>query len=86
MVVEGIGFETRLVNGVRIAGHHGSLAGSSNQVEFYPDLGYVMVVPANTDSGTEAIATHVCGLLISSPRYPYQMIAWHIRVAVLATV
>ena len=30
--------------GVKIAGHRGSLAGSSNQVEFYPDLGYVMVV------------------------------------------
>ena len=34
---DGYGFETRLVNGVKIAGHRGSLAGSSNQVEFYPD-------------------------------------------------
>ena len=60
---DGYGFETRLVNGVKIAGHRGSLAGSSNQVEFYPDLGYVMVVLGNTDSGTEAIAAHVRALL-----------------------
>ena len=64
---DGYGFETRLVNGVKIAGHRGSLAGSSNQVEFYPDLGYVLVVLGNTDSGTEAIAAHVRALLTSSP-------------------
>ena len=63
---DGYGFETRLVNGVKIAGHRGSLAGSSNQVEFYPDLGYVMVVLGNTDSGAEAIAAHVRALLTSS--------------------
>jgi D-alanyl-D-alanine carboxypeptidase len=63
---DGYGFETRLVNGVKIAGHRGSLAGSSNQVEFYPDLGYVLVVLGNTDSGTEAIAAHVRALLTSS--------------------
>jgi CubicO group peptidase (beta-lactamase class C family) len=65
---DGYGFETRLVNGVKMAGHRGSLAGSSNQVEFYPDLGYVLVVLGNTDSGTEAIAAHVRALLTSSPR------------------
>ena len=63
---DGYGFETRVINGVKIAGHRGSLAGSSNQVEFYPDLGYVMVVLGNTDSGTEAIAAHVRALLTSS--------------------
>jgi D-alanyl-D-alanine carboxypeptidase len=63
---DGYGFETRLVNGVKIAGHRGSLAGSSNQVEFYPDLGYVLVVLGNTDSGTEAIAAHVRALLTSA--------------------
>ena len=63
---DGYGFETRLVNGVKIAGHRGSLAGSSNQVEFYPDLGYVLVVLGNTDSGTEDIAAHVRALLTSS--------------------
>jgi D-alanyl-D-alanine carboxypeptidase len=64
---DGFGFETRLVNGVKIAGHRGSLAGSSNQVEFYPDLGYVLVVLGNTDSGgTEAIAAHARALLTSS--------------------
>ncbi len=65
---DGYGFETRVVNGVKMAGHRGSLAGSSNQVEFYPDLGYVLVVLGNTDSGTEAIATHVRALLTSSAR------------------
>ena len=64
----GYGFETRLVNGVRTAGHRGALAGSSNQVEFYPDLGYVVVVLGNTDSGSWAIAEHVRTLLTSSPR------------------
>jgi CubicO group peptidase (beta-lactamase class C family) len=63
---DGYGFETRVVNGVKIAGHRGSLAGSSNQVEFYPDLGYVLVVLGNTDSGTDAIAAHVRALLTSS--------------------
>ena len=62
---DGYGFETRLVNGVKIAGHRGALAGSSNQVEFYPELGYVVVVLGNTDSGTAAIAAHVRALLTS---------------------
>jgi CubicO group peptidase (beta-lactamase class C family) len=44
---DGYGFETRRVNGVRIAGHRGSLPGSSNQVEFYPDAAYVLVVLGN---------------------------------------
>ena len=30
------GFETRLFNGVKMASHRGALAGTSNQVEFYP--------------------------------------------------
>ena len=60
---DGYGFETRVVNGVKIAGHRGTLAGSSNQVEFYPNIGYVLVVLGNTDSGTEAIASHVHGLV-----------------------
>jgi len=46
-----------------MAGHRGSLAGSSNQVEFYPDLGYVLVVLGNTDSGTDEIAAHARALL-----------------------
>jgi CubicO group peptidase (beta-lactamase class C family) len=67
---DGYGFETRLVNGVKIAGHRGALAGSSNQVDFYPDLGYVLVVLGNTDSGTEAIAAHVRGLLTATAARP----------------
>ena len=63
---DGYGFETRLVKGVKIAGHRGSLAGSASQVEFYPDLGYVLVVLGNTDSGAEAIAVHV-RTLVTSP-------------------
>jgi CubicO group peptidase (beta-lactamase class C family) len=65
---DGYGFETRLVNGMKIAGHRGSLPGSSNQVEFYPEVGYVLIILGNTDSGTEAIAAHVRSLLTSSPR------------------
>ena len=62
---DGYGFETRLVNGVKTAGHRGALAGSSNVVEFYPDLGYVLVVLGNSDSGTDAIAAHARTLLTS---------------------
>jgi hypothetical protein len=67
---DGYGFEIRVINGVTMAGHRGSLAGSSNQVEFYPDLEYVLVVLGNTDSGTDAIAAHVRALLTSSSRPP----------------
>ena len=65
---DGYGFETRLINGVPIAGHRGSLPGSSNQVEFYPSLGYVLIVLGNTDDGTETIAAHARGLITSSSR------------------
>jgi CubicO group peptidase (beta-lactamase class C family) len=64
----GYGFETRLVNGVKIAGHHGALTGSSNQFEFYPDLGWVLVVLGNTDGSAEAIAAHVRNLVTASPQ------------------
>ena len=63
---DGYGFETRFINGVKMAGHRGALAGSSNQVEFYPDFGYVLIVLGNTDAGTEEIAAHARGLLTSS--------------------
>ena len=36
---DGYGVEPRLVNRIRTAGHRGSLPGSTNQLEFYPDLG-----------------------------------------------
>jgi CubicO group peptidase (beta-lactamase class C family) len=62
------GFETRLVKGVKMAGHRGALAGTSNQVEFYPDLGYLLVVLGNTDGdATEVIAQRARGLITSSP-------------------
>jgi CubicO group peptidase (beta-lactamase class C family) len=64
---DGLGFETRVANGVKSAGHRGSLAGSSTQVEFYPDLGYVLIVLGNTDSsGTLQIAAHLRSALTSS--------------------
>jgi CubicO group peptidase (beta-lactamase class C family) len=64
---DGLGFETRMANGVRSAGHRGSFAGSSTQVEFYPDLGYVLIVLGNTDgSGTQDIASHLRSRLTSS--------------------
>jgi D-alanyl-D-alanine carboxypeptidase len=57
---DGYGFETRVVGGVRIAGHRGGFSGINNRVEFYPDLGYVLVVLGNTDAGgAEVIADHV---------------------------
>lgn len=72
---DGYGFETRHLNGVKMAGHRGALTGSSNQVEFYPDFGYVLVVLGNTDSGTEDIAAHVRDLLTSPvPAEPSQTI------------
>ena len=65
---DGYGFETRIINGVKMAGHRGFITGSSNLVEFYPDRGYVLVILGNTDSGTEVIAAHTRALLTSSPR------------------
>ena len=56
---DGYGFETRTLNGVRIVGHRGALAGSSNEVEFYPDLGYAVVVLGNSDGGAQEIAARV---------------------------
>jgi CubicO group peptidase (beta-lactamase class C family) len=57
---DGYGFETRVVNGVRIVGHQGGAPGVSNQVDFYPDLGYVMIVLGNSDaSGAQEIAKQV---------------------------
>jgi CubicO group peptidase (beta-lactamase class C family) len=65
---DGYGLETRSWNGVRIVGHGGGFTGVSNQVDFYPDHGYVLVVLGNSDaSGTEAIANRVRGILASSP-------------------
>jgi CubicO group peptidase (beta-lactamase class C family) len=65
---DGYGLETRNWNGVRIVGHGGGFTGVSNQVDFYPDQGYILVVLGNSDaSGTEAIANRVRGILASSP-------------------
>jgi CubicO group peptidase (beta-lactamase class C family) len=65
---EGYGFETRLLGGVRIAGHRGGFRGIANRVEFYPDLGYVVVVLGNTDGdGAETIAAHVRTHIAASP-------------------
>lgn len=64
---DGYGFETLLLNGVRIVGHRGGFTGISNQVDFYPDVGYVLVVLGNTDAGsTEAIVNRVRGLITGS--------------------
>jgi CubicO group peptidase (beta-lactamase class C family) len=64
---EGYGFETRVMNRIRILGHQGGAAGVSNQLDFYPDLGYVLVVLGNCDgSGTQEIAKHVRSVLTSS--------------------
>jgi CubicO group peptidase (beta-lactamase class C family) len=44
------GFESNIWNGVRIVGHNGFAPGTFNQVEAYPDLGYVTVVLSNQDT------------------------------------
>jgi CubicO group peptidase (beta-lactamase class C family) len=64
---EGYGFETRVLNRVRILGHQGGAAGVSNQVDFYPDLGYVLVVLGNSDgSGTQEITKLVRAAITAS--------------------
>ena len=64
---EGYGFETRVVNRVRILGHQGGAPGVSNQLDFYPDLGYVLVVLGNSDgSGTQEIANRVRSIITGS--------------------
>jgi CubicO group peptidase (beta-lactamase class C family) len=64
---DGYGFETRVLNGIRIMGHIGGFTGISNQVDFYPDLGYVLVVLSNSDgNGTQEIASRV-RVLIAGP-------------------
>jgi len=61
---DALGFETLLLNSVRIVGHRGGFPGISNQVEFYPDLGYVLVILGNSDAdGTEAITKRVRALI-----------------------
>jgi D-alanyl-D-alanine carboxypeptidase len=64
---DGYGFETRVVNGIRVAGHRGGAPGVTNQVEFYPDLGYVTVVLGNTDGGGAwEITKHVQTVIANS--------------------
>ena len=64
---EGYGFETRVMNKVRILGHQGASPGLSNQVDVYPDLGYVLVVLGNSDAdGTQEIAKHVRAAITES--------------------
>jgi hypothetical protein len=59
--------ETRRLNGVQVAGHQGGGPGASNQVDFYPDLGYVLVVLGNSDAdGTQAIAEYVRAAIAAS--------------------
>lgn len=66
---DGLGFETLLLNGIRIVGHRGGFPGVSNQVEFYPDLGYVLVILGNSDTdGTETIAKRVRTLIADTSK------------------
>ena len=68
---EGYGFETRVVNKVRILGHRGAAPGLSNQVDIYPDLGYVLVILGNSDAdGAQDIATRVRALITGSATVP----------------
>ena len=64
----GYGFETRDVNGVRIAGHQGGFVGLANQVDIYRDLGYVFVVLGNSDSDGAQELAHTARSLITGAR------------------
>ena len=65
---EGYGFETRVVNKIRVIGHQGAATGLSNEVNVYPDLGYVLVVLGNSDAdGTQEIANRVRAVITASP-------------------
>jgi len=65
---DGYGLETRVLNGVRLFGHQGGAPGVSNQVDFYPDLGYVFVVLGNSDaSGAQEIAGRARAVISVSP-------------------
>jgi CubicO group peptidase (beta-lactamase class C family) len=64
---EAYGFETRVMNKVRIFGHQGAAPGLANQVDVYPDLGYVLVVLGNSDAaGTQEIAKRVRTVITGS--------------------
>jgi CubicO group peptidase (beta-lactamase class C family) len=53
----GYGFETQVWNGVPFFGHNGFAGGTFNQVDVFPNAGYVVVVLSNTDmSGAGALA------------------------------
>ena len=56
---DGFGLETRVWNGVRIVGHGGAYPGVSNQVDFFPESGYTVVVLSNLNrSGAQALANY----------------------------
>jgi CubicO group peptidase (beta-lactamase class C family) len=64
---DGYGLETRVLNGVRIFGHQGGAPGVANQVDFYPDLGYVFVVVGNSDAnGAQEIARRARAVISAS--------------------
>jgi hypothetical protein len=41
---------------------------TSNQVDFYPDLGYVLVALGNRASGSQEIANRVRAVIAASPK------------------
>jgi CubicO group peptidase (beta-lactamase class C family) len=63
----GSGFELSRYNKARIIGHGGGWFGVTNRMEFYPDLGYAVVVLSNYDSDPVAIANKLREWLTQSP-------------------
>jgi len=64
---DGYGLETREWNGVRVVGHGGAFPGVSNQVDFYPESGYSVVVLSNVSrSGAQALANYARALIARS--------------------
>lgn len=63
----GGGFEISRYNKARIIGHGGGWFGVTNRMEFYPDLGYAVVILSNYDSDPVAIANKLREWLTQSP-------------------
>ncbi len=61
------GLESGRWNGVWIVGHNGFAPGVFNQVDAYPDFGYVVVVLSNGDTSGAGAVSYWLRLQLSRP-------------------
>lgn len=68
----GYGCIVREYNGTRILGHGGGWVGITDKLDFYPDLGYTVIILTNIDSDPNSIAYKLREWLTqgTSPRVP----------------